>query len=94
MLDKISHKPNITFKTLAAFVMERVPVRVTGLNKIMKEKQKEGLLDFDRPRKRGAPSPDSAIRAGCTGGSILTPVGAALVGKGSLVMAVSAPEVR
>lgn len=61
MLRTVACRPGITFSTLAAEVMEQVPVRTTHLNKIAANNRRAGLLYFDLPGRRRTPASDTRL---------------------------------
>jgi hypothetical protein len=61
MLRTVASRPGIAFSTLAAEVMEQVPVRTTHLNKIAAASRKAGSLRFDLPGAKRTPAPDTRL---------------------------------
>jgi three-Cys-motif partner protein len=61
LLKSVSARPGITFSSVAAEVMELVPVRTTHLNKIAIDLRKVGNLQFDLPSGKRTPQPETKI---------------------------------
>lgn len=61
MLRTVACRPGVAFSTLAAEVMEQVPVRTTHLKKVAAADRKAGLLCFDLPSGKWTPSPNTNL---------------------------------
>lgn len=61
LLRSVSERPGVAFGSLAAHVMEQVPVRTPHLNKLAVQQLKDGHLQFDLPKGRRTPDPKASI---------------------------------
>lgn len=61
MLRTVACRPGVAFSTLAAEVMEQVPVRTTHLKKVAAANRKAGLLRFDLPGGKRTPASNTCL---------------------------------